>query len=110
MLTMVMAKPILFTKVRAVPFIFGSALFATSVENIGESAITTIPQKSKNEINTISELEENSKGKTKQQSPDKAKENTATFFAPTFCDKIPPNEQETKPIPMIINESNGILK
>lgn len=47
MLIIVIAKPIQFTIVKAVPFILASALFATNVENRGESAITTNPQKNR---------------------------------------------------------------
>ena len=43
--TMVIENPIQFTMVKAVPLILASALFATKVENRGESAITTNPQK-----------------------------------------------------------------
>ena len=42
-----MANPIQFTMVNAVPLYFGMAFCATNVENKGESAITTIPQKIK---------------------------------------------------------------
>lgn len=48
MLIIVMANPIQFTMVNAVPLFAASALPATSVENKGESAITTIPQNNKN--------------------------------------------------------------
>ena len=48
---MVIAKPILVTMVRAVPFWDGGALRATRVEKSGESEITTIPQKRRNAKN-----------------------------------------------------------
>lgn len=51
MLTMVIEKPMQLTIVRAVPLSFFGALFATKVENRGESATTTIPQKIKKLIN-----------------------------------------------------------
>lgn len=41
---MVIAKPMLVTKVRAVPFDSAGAVWATRAENWGESAITAIPQ------------------------------------------------------------------
>ena len=47
MLTMVIENPIQFTIVRAVPLNSGDALWATKVENRGESAMTTMPQKSR---------------------------------------------------------------
>ena len=40
---MVIANPTLVTKVNAVPFISGSAVWATNAENCGESEITVIP-------------------------------------------------------------------
>ena len=45
MLTMVMANPIELTMVKAVPLHSAGAFFATRVENRGESAMTTNPQK-----------------------------------------------------------------
>ena len=42
---MVIEKPIQLTMVNAVPLNSAGALFATKVENKGESAITTKPQK-----------------------------------------------------------------
>jgi len=45
MLTIVMAKPIELTMVRPVALRESGADWATKVENIGESAITTMPQK-----------------------------------------------------------------
>ena len=48
MLTIEMAKPIELTIVKAVPLNSDSALLATRVENKGESATTTIPQKIRN--------------------------------------------------------------
>lgn len=53
---MVMLKPIQFTMVKAVPLELAVAVFATRVENNGESAMTTKPQKIKNPIRRISEF------------------------------------------------------
>jgi len=50
MLIMVIAKPIQLTIVKAVPLFSAGAFFATSVENNGESAMTTNPQKINYEI------------------------------------------------------------
>ena len=52
-LIIVIAKPIQFTIVKAVPLFFEGAFFATNVENSGESAITTIPQKIRKIINSV---------------------------------------------------------
>ena len=47
-LTMVMEKPIQLTIVSEVPLASSATFCATRVENNGESAITTNPQKNKN--------------------------------------------------------------
>ena len=55
MLTMVMAKPMQLTIVRADPTSSFGAVYATRVENWGESPTTTIPQKIKKERNNFGE-------------------------------------------------------
>ena len=57
MLIMVIEKPIQFTMVKAVPLNLGIAFCATSVENKGESAMTTIPQNNKKPKNKYCELD-----------------------------------------------------
>ena len=52
MLIMVIENPMQFTMVSAVPLEISGALFATSVEKSGESAITTNAQKNKKHKNT----------------------------------------------------------
>ena len=54
MLIIVIEKPIQFTIVKAVPLSLEGAFRATKVENKGESAITTIPQKIKKAIKRYS--------------------------------------------------------
>lgn len=68
-LNMVMENPIQLTMVNAVPLIFTGALAATKVENCGESAMTTIPQKSKKEINKTGE-KFHTKGDKRQHNPE----------------------------------------
>ncbi len=82
MLTIVIANPIQFTMVSAVPLSFASALWATNVENKGESAITTNPQNNKNTNTTVNEVVENSKGEIRQQIPEQAKAIEAIRFSP----------------------------
>lgn len=53
MLKMVMVKPMEFTMVSAVPFVSAEALWATNVENKGESPMTTNPQKAKKVIKIV---------------------------------------------------------
>ena len=84
MLIIVIANPIQLTIVSAVPLISVSAFCATRVENIGESAITTMPQNIKKPIKSISELRLKIKGETKQQMQDKSKAEKAVFLAPMY--------------------------
>ena len=105
-LKIVMAKPMQFTMVKAVPFIFGVAFLATNVENNGESAMTTIPQNSMKLRNQNFELNDTIKGIIKQQIPDNNKAENAVFFSPKVLEKYPPITQAKLPIPIIINDQN----
>ena len=73
--------------VSAVPFISASAFWATNVENMGESAITTIPQNIKKPIKRTSEPILKAKGESKQQIQDKRSAEKAVFLAPILIDK-----------------------
>ena len=53
---MVMAKPIQLTIVKDVPLDASGAFWATKVENKGESATTTIPQKKRKINRTFKEF------------------------------------------------------
>ena len=53
-LRIVNEKPIQFVMVNKVPLLSDGAFCATKVENKGESAITTIPQKSRNKNKAVS--------------------------------------------------------
>jgi len=74
------------TMVSAVPLISASAFWATKVENIGESAMTNMPQNNKKPINKISRFIVKIKGETKQQIQDKSSDIKAVFFAPMRCE------------------------
>ena len=80
---MVMAKPIQFTMVKEVPLYWGGQVWATKVENKGESATTTIAQKIKYIIKIVV-LPNIKKGDSKQQTPDKYSAAFATNSAP-YC-------------------------
>ena len=81
MLIIVIANPIEFTIVNAVPLVSGSVFVATRVENKGESAITTNPQKIK-KLTKIKGLLENTKGEIRQHKPDNIRKYVAVFFSP----------------------------
>jgi hypothetical protein len=107
---MVIEKPKQLTMVKAVPLSFTGAFCATNVENSGESAITTIPQKIRKAINRY-ELEiRKARGTSKQHKQDNKRKRNAIFFTPNFSDKNPPNTQEMLPIPIIRKDIKGILK
>ena len=87
MLIIVIAKPIEFTIVKAVPFNFEGAFCATKVEKSGESAMTTMPQKRRKAINTTSDSTRKSSGEIRQQKQDNNNEMNATCLTPIFCAK-----------------------
>ena len=87
MLTIVIANPIQFTIVSAVPLSLEGAFWATIVENNGESAITTIHQNNKKEINKTSCCVKNIKGDITQQTQDKKSALKAIFWGLNFSAK-----------------------
>jgi len=86
MLIIVIENPIQFTIVKAVPLDSGKALLATKVENRGESAITTIPQKKRNPIMMTEESIKNISGDIIQHRHDKSNAMEAVFFVPIFME------------------------
>ena len=78
---MVIVKPMQFTSIRAVPFVSTGAKRAIKVENKGESAITTIPQKTKKAIVRELELLKRKNGDSRQHRQDKNNAKVATGFA-----------------------------
>ena len=80
----VIKNPIEFTIVNAVPFNSTGAFCATKVENNGESAITTIPQKKRKTSNKIWELPPIINGDIKLHKPEAANALNAIFLAPEF--------------------------
>jgi hypothetical protein len=55
-------------------------------ENMGESAITTSPQKIRKIINGTTGSK-NAHGENRQQHPDKDRDIKAVFFAPHICER-----------------------
>ena len=74
------------TMVMAVPLIWAGTFCATRVENKGESAITTNPQKIRKMKNGI-KARSKANGDTAQQQPDKKRAAKAIFLAPDFCER-----------------------
>src|SRR6478736_4016488 len=98
---MVIENPIQFTIVSDVPRDSSGAFRATSVENSGESAITTSPQTTRKTINKIIESDTRKSGEVIQHKQDKDNAIVATRFAPKYCDKIPLKTQASPPDAMI---------
>ena len=107
MLTTVIAKPMQFTAVSEVPLDSAGALRATSVENKGESAITTIPQKKRKLRKIITEPENKMSGETRQHRHERNREVVAIFFSPKCRESVPPITQAIPPDPMIRKERKG---
>ena len=106
----VIEKPIQFTIVNEVPLDSSATFCATSVENNGESAITTNPQKNKKATRVVEELLNKNKGESKQQQQDRNNAMVAIFFAPKRCERIPLAAQARAPEAMIKKESKEILR
>ena len=106
---MVIENPIQFTIVIAEPLVSFEAFCATSVENNGESAITTRPQKKRNPTNDEGELSNRNRGEQIQQKQDKNNEMDAILFAPKYCESNPLKTQAIPPHPMIRNDKRGIF-
>jgi len=84
MLNMVIENPRQLTMVSAVPFISAGAFWATIVDKSGESATTTIPQKTRKAMNKLDCAVPKTNGEVKQQRPDKNKAMAATLRVPIF--------------------------
>ena len=85
MLIIVIEKPMQLTIVSAVPFFSAIAFCATSVEKRGESAITTIPQKTRKPINKLSYSVANIKGESRQHTHDRSNAMNAVCLVPAIC-------------------------
>jgi hypothetical protein len=81
MLIMVMANPMLFTIVSDEPRDSSGACCATNVENNGESAITTNPQKNRNVSNIHKDPCSRKNGESRQQSPESNNASVAILLA-----------------------------
>lgn len=99
-----MANPIQLTIVSAAAFDSGTALLAISVENIGESAITTNPQKKRKIKKRLGDSIFSINGEMMQQVADNNKEINAIFFGLILEDNMPLEKQANAPIPITKNE------
>ena len=74
MLIMVIANPIQFATVKAVPLFFSGVFCVIKVANNGESAMTTMPQKNRKSTNNSSLALTNKSGVSTQQIPESTSE------------------------------------
>src|SRR5258708_36753820 len=107
---MVIEKPIPFTIDSDVPLESSGAFCATNVENKGESAITTNPQKERKLISVETELLNKNNGETQQHKHDKNNEMVAIFLTPNHCERYPLNTHASPPDAMITKDNNGTFK
>ena len=86
-----------FTIVNDVPLDASGAFWATKVENRGESATTTIPQKNRKTKRKKMEFWDKKKGEIKQQIQEANKAKVAMFLGLNFSENCPLNIQATEP-------------
>jgi len=98
------------TMVREVPLDSAGEFCATNVENNGESAITTSPQKIRKTINSHAVEINKKNGESKQHKPDKNNAMPAIFFAPNRWENNPLKTLANAPEPMITNDQNETSK
>jgi len=96
--------------VREVPLDSVGAFCATNVENNGESAITTSPQKIRKTINSHALGMNKKTGENKQHKPKKNNAMPAIFFVPKRWKNNPLKTQANTPEPMITNDQNETSK
>ena len=99
-----------FTNVSDVPLDSASAFLATNVENKGESAITTSPQKSKNAIKANADLFNRNNGEMMQHKQESNNAKVAIFLAPNFNESNPLKTQASPPQPIMMNEKSETFK
>lgn len=110
MLTMVIEKPMQLTIVSDVPLDCAGADWATMVENKGESAMTTNPQKTRKTISTGAEAANRNKGDTMQHAHDSNSDKVAIRLAPKRCESRPLTTQASPPDAIMIKDSNGTFR
>ena len=105
-----MENPVQLTMVSEVPLNSSATFCATNVENKGESAITTNPQKNKKASSKGADVVNKKNGDSRQHKQDRNKAIVAIFFAPKRCDSNPLAAQARAPQAIIKNDKNEIFK
>lgn len=104
MLIMVNEKPKQLVMVNKVPLLSIGAFCATKVENNGESAMMTIPQKSRKKNSKFTFAYMKNRGEARQQRVDKNKAEMATRLVPKCSERNPLMTQATEPEAIMIND------
>lgn len=105
---MVIKKPIQLAMVRLVPFKCAGAFCAINVENSGESATTTIPQKIKMQtINAVDPIWKRI-GERMQQKQERDRNSNANFLILYFLERRPLMIHATLPDAIIRKDTIGI--
>ena len=99
-----------FVMVNADPLVSSAAFCATRVENNGESATTTMPQKKRNAIRSEVELPDRKIGEEMQHKHEKSRARVAMRLGPNRSENRPPSTHAGPPAAMITKESRGMLK
>lgn len=106
---MVIPKPIEFTIVSEVPFESEGALWATRVENMGESAVTANPHINRKIMRLGKDCCMIKNGDSKQQTPEIVKAIVAIVFGAIFCEIKPPRAHDIPPTAMIKKDQSEML-
>ena len=99
-----------FTIVKDVPLDASGAFWATKVENNGESATTTIPQKNRKINRTFTEFCDKNIGEIKQQIQEADKAKVAIFLGLNLSENCPLNTQATDPEAIMRKEKSETFK
>ena len=99
-----------FTMVSEVPLDSPLAFFAINVENKGESAITTIAQKTRNMMSIVDDGLNKNKGESRQQQQERNNEIVAIFFAPKDWESNPLSTQAIPPDAITRKDNKEIFR
>ena len=99
-----------FVIVNAEPRVSSTAFWATNVENSGESAATTIPQKKRKAITSKAELPKRKIGEKTQHKHERKRASVAIRLGPYRSDSRPPITHAGPPAAMMTKDSSGMFK
>ena len=101
---MVMENPMHVTMVMDEPLTISGAIWATRLENNGESGTTDIPHMKRKSMKTTGKGFNKNTGDSKQHKHETIRNKAAVLPAPNFCESMPPNTHAGPPEAMTRNE------